>query len=128
MAGIRLSVRSSARFGTENKRKEGDVMPADARSSFDERIVGKFSLRSSLIALAVFLGFIWAIALGSIISKNQLDMTTEGARQSWQLWDVNPDSLKFRMNEGGFICEQQKAPDWQIGWTREELHGAVVRQ
>lgn len=102
-------------------------MPADARSSFDERIVGKFSLRSSLIALAVFLGVLWAIALGSIISKNQLDMTTEGARQSWQLWDVNPDSLKFRMNEGGFICEQQKAPDWQIGWTREELHGAVVR-
>ena len=100
-------------------------MPADARSPFDERVVGKLSLRSSLIALAVFLGFIWAIALGSIISKNQLVMTAQEANRA--LWDVSPDILQYQLVDGGLACKPQKEPDWQIGYSREQLHGTAVR-
>lgn len=90
------------------------------RTGPDARVIGRVSVRHTLLALALFLSLIWVICLGNFIIENSGEVYYDTYTAGLVL-KVSPDTLDYRIMDSGLTCERTDQPKQEIPYTKEQM-------
>lgn len=95
------------------------------RAGPDARVIGRVSVRHTLLALALFLSLIWIICLGNFMIEQKDEIYYDQYASNIAL-KVSPNTLDYCIMDSGLTCEKTDQPKYEIPYTKEQLQAGQL--